>query len=139
MTKTVKKKTHGISRKTILMVASALLTIGSAVARNSGIDVSYEALYGALMPVILFIFGQGKLEQNMSRAAIRQKNETRYRAPEFWVTVAGVLFPLLNDLLKLEIPVDTIPTVFTGLLTLIFGGKYTGLKHVTSGNRNSRK
>ncbi len=114
-----------MSRKTVLFIVAIIGAILTWMTGVFGLSISAGAVVAGMMAVVVYIFGEMKNDISRIRKKIYQ--DGKWRDPAFWTSLVAALLPVINSYFKLNIPVETIVSILTVVLAIIFGKRQISL------------
>lgn len=115
-----------MSRKTLLFIIAVIEAIVIALGDQLGIKVDKSQLSVVLLTAMTMIFGNTKVDQ--VRGKLRREVARKWRKPEFWIALIGIVSPFLQKLAGINIPAEWLAAVIPSVLAGIFGLQYRNAK-----------
>ena len=104
-----------MSRKTIGFVVAIVGAVLLAFQEQFGLSFNPTAVAAGLGAILTYVFLEAKLDLQ-ALAAQPQK----WVDPKFWITIVSALLAAIEANWQLGIPVETINTVLTALVAILF-------------------
>lgn len=114
-------------RKTLILAITILTAIISFFQDQFSLSINAAAVGATALAVIVYIFGEFK--NDIQRVKLKLFQEGKWKDPAFWIAFLSSILPVLNAELKLNLPVELIISVLTGVITIIFAKRNKELKN----------
>lgn len=107
------------SRKVILLVLGVVYTLLTFFKDEVGISLDPEAVVTTMAVIVVYIFGEFKLDMKKITGLIGSK----WADPKFWMAILGALLPVFAAVFGLNIPVKIITGMLAAVVGLLFKRK----------------
>jgi len=107
-----------MSRKSILALIGVLGALIAVLTGQFGLSPDAIAAFGGLTAVIIYIFGEMKLDLKRIGG-----QSGRFKDPKFWLAVITALLAAVNKEFGLNLPAEYIVGVLNFVLIILFGKK----------------
>lgn len=112
--------------RTIVYFITSIVSIGAIFAGDKfGIEIEAGQVITVIFTVIAMITGQSIVDKN--RVYDKEKARKKFMRPEFWITVIGILSPILQSVFGLAIPAAITGPLFPGIIATMFAGQYRAI------------
>ena len=112
-----------MSRKTILGVIGVLGAVLTVFADQFGLAIDATAAIAGLTAVTLYILFEAKLDLKRIGEQVG-----KFKDPKFWIALISAVLVALSEGFGWNIPTETIVSVLTLLMSLLFGKSYAAVK-----------
>lgn len=112
-----------MSRKTILGIIGVLGAILTVFADQFGLTIDPTAAIAGLTAVTLYILFEAKVD--LKRIG---EQAGKFKDPKFWLALVSALLVAVNQGFGLNLPVETIISVLTLIMSLLFGKSYSAVR-----------
>ena len=112
-----------MSRKTILGIIGVIGAILTVFADQFGLAIDATAAIAGLTAVTLYILFEAKID--LKRIG---DQAAKFKDPKFWLALVSALLVALSEGFGWNIPVETIVSVLTLLMSILFGKSYSAVR-----------
>jgi len=108
-----------MSRKTIGFIVAIVGAVLLAFQKQFGLSFDPVAVAVGLGAILTYIFFEAKLDLSALKA-----QPGKWKDPKWWITIISAILAAIEANWQLGIPVETIVTVLTALVVMLFGAKF---------------
>jgi len=112
-----------MSRKTIGFVVAIVGAVLLAFQQQFGLSFDPTAVAVGLGAILTYIFFEAKLDL---KALASQPG--KWKDPKWWITIVSAILAAIEANWQIGIPVETIITILTALVAILFGAKFKQLE-----------
>lgn len=112
-----------VKRKWIAGALAALGGVAAVLRDQLGVALDYETILYAIVPAVIYVAGEWVNDLNKVKEQLE-----KWKDPMFWTAIGGSVFPVLFELLQVDVSQEGVTALVALIMTLVFGKRYKGLK-----------